>query len=396
MVAGLVAFSALLTTLALNYAYEARPYAILLASACISLFAWQRSVENPKSKFAPALLAVSLAMGIYTHFYGIFNYIPLLVGETLRSFERRRISLPIIVSILVSLGLALGVYPFAVNARYLSEGFHTRNFDITTAIELYRMLLFNFTLAGAVSLVFVVIIAAVGRTEQTASDPARVPLYEVGAAITYCFIPFMIYVVARLSTNAIKDRYAIVTVIGFSLVAVYLTDMVWRKHRVSALAICLSFLLTSFYSLTTVARSFDYPGSFITGSVREFIDSADLPIVMSDGFKFLEVYHYVPRSRAKIYFFANRKDVPRYRDSDTIDIALTNIKKVEPLNTVDFSEFLSRHSKFLVYVTGGNEPRYWILRKLEDNHVKLVFRTMVDQGLVFLADSESSATAALR
>lgn len=71
----LVAFAFPLTTFALRYSYEGRPYAFLMASMCLALLAWQLVTEKPTA-VRLVFFTLSLSLGPHVHYFGVLNYCP--------------------------------------------------------------------------------------------------------------------------------------------------------------------------------------------------------------------------------------------------------------------------------------------------------------------------------
>ena len=81
---GTVALLVPSVTAGYDYAYEARPYGMLLGLTGVALLLWQ-ATERPRSRRLAALgLAIALAIAVSLHYYGVLLVAPLAVGESLR------------------------------------------------------------------------------------------------------------------------------------------------------------------------------------------------------------------------------------------------------------------------------------------------------------------------
>jgi hypothetical protein len=82
---------ALMSTRGLDYAYDARPYSLLMGFALAALLLWSRSVEATGVRRLVLLsgLAVALAAGISSHYCGVLMVFPIALGE-LRSLSASR------------------------------------------------------------------------------------------------------------------------------------------------------------------------------------------------------------------------------------------------------------------------------------------------------------------
>ena len=79
-----------LATTASTYAYEARPYALLICFTAGALLSWQRIAEGSRRPLWCGLLALSLAGAISSHWFGSLVLLPLGAGELVRMLRTKR------------------------------------------------------------------------------------------------------------------------------------------------------------------------------------------------------------------------------------------------------------------------------------------------------------------
>ena len=72
-----------------DYSYEARPYALLLCFSISSLLLWRGVSERRNSNVYTIGLALALAGGISSNYFGCLAVLPIAAGETLLSFQRK-------------------------------------------------------------------------------------------------------------------------------------------------------------------------------------------------------------------------------------------------------------------------------------------------------------------
>src|SRR3972149_1994188 len=77
---GFVAMLFPLVTIAYSYAYEARPYGLVLAFSGLPLLCWQSAAEGRYRKLSLIGLALSLAAAVSSHYYAVLLFLPLAVG----------------------------------------------------------------------------------------------------------------------------------------------------------------------------------------------------------------------------------------------------------------------------------------------------------------------------
>jgi len=412
--AAAVAFAAPLCTLALAYSYEGRPYMLMLLSMALSLLAWQRATVEP-SFGRLSFLAVSLSMGPFSHFLGVFNYAPIVAGEIIRAINNRKVCWPILLAIGASLVSLFLIYPFARNAAEYTKNFWTivsPSFLINSYQELVQPpILFVF----AAMCTYLLVDAFFSNRTTKRSDAGNVPAHEIVAAISCSLIPALIYLFAILYTNAVAARYAISAVVGLSLLASYATHQIsLRSARLGVLVFVSVWLAGITYVLLPVksylgaeAKNGVYVASsaglnrgtalrvakFIAqdASYGGFIEGGQ-PTVLPHSLTFLASYYYLPSDlKRQIYFIADRPLAVQYRGFDTDAIGIKGLSNTVPMNVFTLCEFLAKYSQFSVIGTKG-----WLRKKLMEEGIRPHNARIQKDLEVFLYDVESLAECELR
>jgi hypothetical protein len=86
-------------TLAFAYAFEARPYALVLLFTACAFLSWQLTGEQHFRRFALPALALSLGAAFAVHYNACLVALPLLVGEGIRAARRRTFDFPVLLSL---------------------------------------------------------------------------------------------------------------------------------------------------------------------------------------------------------------------------------------------------------------------------------------------------------
>src|SRR5215469_10035283 len=90
---GLVAMLFPLITDAFYYAYEARPYGLVVGFCGLALCCWQAATEGRLRMLSVTGLGLSLVGALSCHYYAILAFGPLIVGEVLRSVKSGRLDI---------------------------------------------------------------------------------------------------------------------------------------------------------------------------------------------------------------------------------------------------------------------------------------------------------------
>ena len=84
-----------LLTMGYQYAYEGRPYGMVMGLAGLAMVSWQSAAENQNRGIALGGLALSLTCAVSSHYYAVFFAGPIALGEIARSISRKRADVPI-------------------------------------------------------------------------------------------------------------------------------------------------------------------------------------------------------------------------------------------------------------------------------------------------------------
>jgi hypothetical protein len=107
---GLLAALLLLGTQATFYAFEARPYALVLGLVAAGFLGWQLRTDGRGGSAAVVGMTAALTAAVACHYYAILAVAPIVAGEAARAWRRRRIDTA------VAAGLAAAVLPLVAAA----------------------------------------------------------------------------------------------------------------------------------------------------------------------------------------------------------------------------------------------------------------------------------------
>ena len=346
---------------AYDYAYEARPYGILLGMAGLSLWSWQSAAEGRRRTLALVFLTVSVAIAVNVHYFGAQIAIPLLVGEACRTLERRRIDWGIVCA--VTLGLSpLGVLlPLALRvlgtekpgALWLPP--HMSEFG-SFYNTLFEPMLFPLV-AGMAAAALVYFIG--GREPRPLECPARkFPLYELAASIAYLFVPAMMLLACRLTTGNWYYRYALTAVAGCVILFPYLCTVLSQEHfAIPCLLIASLFCTWALKTVQLGVNQSTQPTSLCVNS-RIYPKDDRLPIVVADRIWFLQMAHYsAPEIASRLVCLTGTANVARSPGLNQGTGTLIRWRDILPGTIEAYRTFLNRNREFwlLYHNQGGLE-----------------------------------------
>jgi hypothetical protein len=337
------------------YAFEARPYALVLACCGASLFCWQLVIEGRYRRVALLGLSLSLGMALCSHYYAIFLFVPLIIGEGYRSIRSKKVDWPIWISMAAGAIVLIPLVPMMLKVGRYSESFWakpTRGTFQNSIDWFFRdpVLVWYFGIGCLIGVLKDGY--SLTSNKRTPLAGRNVPCHDWVAAMTLMLFPVIGFVFAKFVTQAFTPRYFLPTAIGIALGLAFLYQRL-LQDRLFITAILLGSLLSVFICQQTVdARGLGSkkPKLSKVQSITQALDiPGDTPVVISTGTEFLQYMKYAPESLKSRLCYLIDPNTDGLLSSDTVDRSMGELKKRFPMCVEDYRSFLSSHHHFYVY-----------------------------------------------
>ena len=280
---GLAAGLFTLVTGAYPYAYEARPYALVLGFAAFALLCWRNAVGRRAWAFSVGL-GIGLALAVSMHYYSVVIFAPIVAGELFRSWQRRNLWTP------VWLGVAIGCTPLLLYLPLIrSASSYGATFWAKATVGSLGAFIWFLMYPATLPLVAFAIYRAFtwlrnmpGARPKTAAG-VYAPIAEVVAVCGYMALPVLAIVLGRAVTGAYTHRYAIAAVVGTAVTCAWLLSSAFGGRTRPALYLCS--LLTVFFLARDGRSAPSTAAAHDRRSHIEFLNSqrpADTPIAIAD------------------------------------------------------------------------------------------------------------------
>ena len=371
---GLVAFVLPIATNASLYAYEARAYGVVFGLAGVSLACWQSAADGDRRRLSLALLFLSLAAAIATHYYAVLLLGPLAVGEAIRFWSRRRADRAMWCVLVASLAPLIVLQPLIRAAPALVTGWFSYS-SPRAIVETYEGVLLPLVIPAVVFLVLVGATIAVPRIpEDTEPSP---PAHEWIAMIVLLATPLWAAAIASAIVGSFVARYTLFWVLGFSVLAAFTVAACSRYARAAGALAAVTLLLWAGAKQVSAARFLmrepPSPETLYSHLVAE--RNTPLPIAVTHGHIFLPLVEYAPadiRSRLVMIIPSPRIAARIGQSGDT---PLIGLAKWMTLQVEDLDSFTARHRRFVLY-----GPPSWILSELRTAGAILTYEGEDDAG----------------
>jgi uncharacterized membrane protein len=381
--AGTVAAAFPALTATLFYSAEGRPYGLMLGLYALALLSWQVATQeaenreqetgNRRREWALVGLALTIALTINAHYYGILLLVPVCAAEGVRSLQRRRTDWPVVVAIYAGMAGFAATMPFLRTAAEFRKNYYNAGAvglrDITRA---YRSIFVDYTQMSmraqhvwmAVLLVFAAALLC-GCAWQIFGREVRgprVPSAEWVLVLVLAALPFCGYMLARFVTHSIEVRYVLGAAVAISaMLAVAISPWLRRDGVFVAVMVVLGMALVATGAARIHAEqrktSQRLASLVLQAEVKAaLIANPDGRLYVQDMGAFEEDRFYEPDPyvRARMTLVYSSAQELRWNRHDTMALTAMHIARFTGLPVVSYEELKTSPGEhlFVLYHTG--------------------------------------------
>ena len=364
---GLVASAAVLllcTTQAWWLATDARGYGLTFGAFAIALFAWTEAAAGRHTTRNWILLAVSVAAGIWAHYFFVLALVPIGLGEIVRQLRLRRFAPESWLAVLVGILLALPLWPLASAASGQRSSFWAvPTWDV---VRTYRHVAGAFLAYDVVIAILAVVgVVEITRRIRAQSWPRVIPSHEIAAAGGCLAIPLVGMLVGHW-IGVFYVGYITFAAVGFAIVLSMVAWALLPKNRAGGLLLAGTMVIAM---LPVVNRSIP-DGSQSRDAASEFPAVVDWlrgpePLVFSGGLKYLEIWYALPEdARPRFIYLADPEGSRRDLGHDTVELGYLALGRWSGVPVVPLREYIEAHPRFWLYVLGSRSTLTTTLRDM--------------------------------
>jgi 4-amino-4-deoxy-L-arabinose transferase-like glycosyltransferase len=350
-----------LATGTFRYAWEARPYALVVGFAGAALLFHQLRSDGVRPRLTVVGLALALAAATAVHYYGVLVVLPIAGAEAVRAYLSRRVDWAAIAALgapVVPLAVA---FPLIEGARKYAHEFWT-TFGLSSAPEFYVLLLRAGVFSSSrlpewLALGFTAVVVG-GATVVLLRRPVAWPV-DVAAAVGFVLLPLVGVLVAELVTGAYTERYVLPAVLGPAvLIPLALHRLAGRR----AVAIGAIVLVTVWFGVLfqywhrDVTGDLDRQAALIAFLERQTSPGGP-PIAVGHPHDYFELAHYAPPSlAARLIRISSPELAQRYPEGRAPEDGLIVLQRFAPLHVVPYRR---QPRSYLLLLTVRDRGRDW-------------------------------------
>jgi hypothetical protein len=330
---GLVAMLLIVCLPIRDYAVEARPYGVELGLSGIAILLYRRAVQGRHRVLSLVGLAVATAALVATHYYAILVVGALLAAELVRSWKSKRLDWPL---------LACCLGPPTVVLLALRDVVAQQRQQLTHYFARGNLLSFDHGYEGLaidplISCVALILIVAVvsmrwgkGDPLYAHSTPVNPPLVEIALGVGLLLLPVVGAVFTQFVTHAYVPRYFLPAAIGLAICFCYTARLF--SVFVPGLVVLLMIPLSLGFGKAVLQEVIRTPEAL--PSITD-LTAEGTPLLFDTPAAYLQVYHYFPGLRDKLWVIVDPAASLRHRGYDTDDkimFALTQQSRAQAIS----------------------------------------------------------------
>jgi hypothetical protein len=224
-------------TVAFTYTLQIRPYGVLLGLFGLAMLSWQTAVRREDRRTgALVVLALSIAMAVNTHYYGVLLMLPLCAGEAVRVWQRRRLDVAMLLAMGAGVAGMVFLLPFMKGAAEFRSHYRAGDVAYQSITQTYNFLVLgqgtfsgrtNHLLAIGLGLLIALILWSCIRQER--GRRLRLQDAEFAFLLTLAALPVFTFLLGHFVTHAMEPRYALGAILGIAALVSMTLEPLLRK-----------------------------------------------------------------------------------------------------------------------------------------------------------------------
>lgn len=375
-------------TLAFSYAFEARPYALVLLFAACTFLCWQLTRERRWRRLALPALSLSLGAAFAVHYNACLIALPLLAGEAIRAARRRCLDIPVLVAICCGALPGIFLLPHILALKDF-PGVSTTSVSTLGKVYLAYQTIFaypvlmSFGICAGLAVWFAMPRRSKADDRLSASEFDSLSLAASGV---FLIIPMAYGVIAHFS-QTYYPRYVIETVIGAAIFLALLLDGAHRAApRLAGVLLSITVVLVAYIAVQRLRvpdendwGTYAHYSDLFDPNTKPLYNSTD-PIVLGQGPYLLTVRYGNEELRRRAFHLlsdSNRKaDFMGWYDRIFYQAMQPGLPL--PNHLSGYERFTREHPHFLLY-----NPDGWLIKRLLSDGQDVKIQAILPRDILY-------------
>jgi hypothetical protein len=355
-----------ITTVAWDYAREARGYGITMACFACALYGWSEAAAGRRPRAHLVLMSVALSAGMWTHFYFALAFLPISLGELTRQISLRRFDRRPWLALAAAAAAVIPLLPLAAVASAQTATFWARpkilEFESTYLFILGALAQGPLMKACAFAALFLTASCAVASHAFRIAAPRRLATHDMVACVLCLLVPAGAALLGFWA-GAFAARYAIYSIVGLLAAMPLLLWSISPANRVVDLTVLLFTLL---FGMSVAREVRDEPPWHDALSGRPILTDwfkTGQDVVVTGSVDYLPIWYYSPPdAQPHVKYLADPAAQLVTIGSDTVDLGYLALSRWLPVPVVPIARYVRTHEHFFLYSPG--EADSWVERRL--------------------------------
>ena len=360
---GLAAALTLCLTPAWQYAVEARGYGLTLGWFAAALYGWSEAAAGRRPRWHWTLMAVGLAAGVWSHYYGVLAFLPIAAGELVRQALARRFDRTPWIALAAGVVGTVPLWPLALAAS-AQRGTFWADPNLIQTGEAYRYVAGGLLASPAVRagglIVLGLALVEIARRIWRRDWPRRLAAHEVAAGAVCGVLPIAALTIGHW-TNAFDTRYIVFATVALAIVVPLAIWSCLPVHRAGDVLVAMVIAVAVWPVLSAPIPRQPH---MLRDRFPMLVDwlRGPGPIAVTGGVLFLETWYAMPpEARHRVTYLADAHGQKRDTYSDTVERGYIALARWTPVPVVELRDYVKQHPSFWLYVLEPN----WALHSIQ-------------------------------
>jgi hypothetical protein len=353
---------------AFEYTTQLRPYGVLLGLFGLAMISWQTAIRRETRRVWPLVtLALSIALAINSHYYGVLLVVPLCAAELVRAWQRRRIDIPVLLSIAAGMAGIVFLLPFLKGASEFRANYGA-TIPLSAITQSYNFILIGQGQFGigtqhllAVGLVLMMVLVLWGCLRQLRSMAVTLPDAEFVFLIVLAALPFVSFLLGHFITHAVEARYTIGSIIGIAALLSIALAPLFRHRTAARFLLALLFVAIAIKGIATAHAEKQFaqrilPTLVVSPEVKAAVLASPSQLLYTqDVDLILSVSYHAPdpEMSSRLALVYSRDEEMRWNHNDPGSRIAIHMKSFTPFTIVPYESLAAQPGEHLFVLTSG-------------------------------------------